>query len=75
MNCHSLISAIPETVRVTDMAPDDTFDDALDAHLESALEAAEDEAARFHLRQALQLRVVAAEDVSSAETTPPIKRA
>jgi len=32
--------------------------DSIDAHLESALEAADDETARYHIREALQLRVV-----------------
>ncbi|MBX0347296.1 MULTISPECIES: hypothetical protein [Haloarcula] len=31
--------------------------DALDSHLEAALEAADDDTTRYHLRQALQLRI------------------
>jgi len=33
-------------------------DEALDVHLEEALEAADDEMARYHIREALQLRIV-----------------
>ena len=33
-------------------------DEALDVHLEEALEAADDETARYHIREALQLLVV-----------------
>jgi predicted transcriptional regulator len=34
---------------------------SLDDHLEAALESATDESARYHIRQALQLRLVEAE--------------
>jgi hypothetical protein len=34
---------------------------SLDTHLEAALEAATDESARYHIRQALQLRLVETE--------------
>lgn len=39
-------------------AGEDTATDRIDEHLHSALEAADDDRARYHLREALQLKIV-----------------
>ena len=56
------------------MAPElDDRRDPVDRHLDAALEAAEDEDARYHLREALQLRI-AEKQTGDATTETPVRR-